>query len=934
MALSSLSLSENATMGLPLSANQQHFYYLVKAIQSAHGDITNFVLKHGIPWVDWMRLRTAVFMRRILQAEQLPGLPRYFYAEMPPPASFACYAPGTDIRYLSVVSLYRHFFLDKALTYYVELYSNDIRDNNTGMTAIERAFLKEFSYLDFVACITYLGSLLLQAAQGFSRILYEGLRLMLIKAYCSLGILQWESKELQAKLGLRQLKTVSLLSSELCVADRLPLVSNAGMSYAQYGWELLLQRPGSVHYLAALTQTALFKAFKAPYIDCLPVLDSGYVFYSAYTKILDFCGNQAQTTDVLRFCNSPEATKLIFYACPCTGTGYGNTTHEWYLFADLLCIFISDDYVRCRAAQRKKIEALSKLGLYTVPTIETSIEFPIPSMVGISKLPGEPLRYRLDLAQYLRQRFNISLNYSMYQDIPLAIYNALKTQDERGFKFNMVESNLPSLSTTEVRTYLDNIDNDISVMRLSNTEYENSPEYQVLTAKKESYKNLWTSIIYNLNYIFAREVIKYLKLDIFKDRIDPRGFLIDETNNVIEKIEDLKTPLQPWEFSIDHIYLRKFLTELRQLKGGIKYLYQLEQGQFPSTRAKKTRKESQTILPPLYVPPKEPTAPHTPSNVKPGRRPTPIFFSIPSKPTGFTTMMVTYRTDTFYVGFSGAVDKSLRCVSMASIPIAKEIHTYSAYPYIFLPLDVLLGNPDCLNVLKSLLNYTFFMEIADQLKSFFPSSAVFFAWTKKSDPPSWIFGHNGATNIESYLKAFSTLWIDADVLSILKTAHCIRDVGPVESKFEDSYFQELARNIQQDNRRTKDMLARMSKENGIGDRYYAPNFTPEEDLHIKAYISPYMTDQDKNLLMAACPGRPWPALRTRARNLTQQLLTQDKVFDVDKLPINNYTAKIRKQLEANFEAALNVDPRLKVNEDKNTVEALKKRYLALEPRRR
>jgi hypothetical protein len=64
------------------------------------------------------------------------------------------------------------------------------------------------------------------------------------------------------------------------------------------------------------------------------------------------------------------------------------------------------------------------------------------------------------------------------------------------------------------------------------------------------------------------------------------------------------------------------------------------------------------------------------------------------------------------------------------------------------------------------------------------------------------------------------------------------------------------------------------------------------------------------------------------------MLERDNIFDISLLPIQNYTAKIKKQLEANFEAALNVDPRLKVDEDKNTVEALKARYLTLKPRRR
>jgi hypothetical protein len=940
--INSISFFENYLENSPLSDNQVNFYHLAKAIERSDGNVLDFALDRNAPHAAWMRLRTSHFIRRILAFTLLPGLSVGFNKPTLPTHLEQYYY--MDLDYISVEAIYRHFFLDKALTYYVELYAADLRGTSSSLSALEQHFLREFSYFDFIACITYLGSILLQAAQSFSRILYEGLRLMLIKAYCSLGIMQWTAPAMQEKFIKKETKHDYLFSKELLLSDRVPLVKNVGMAYAQYGWELLKQRPNGIHYLTAVTYTALFKAIKDMYPDYTVTLPHGYIPYTftfgTKASPVTFLNKRSYLKDMEDFCETEDLESvedikgvghMRFYKCPITDATNNLLTHEWFVLADILAIFPSDDLGKLYQIQDEKISALTTISPYDSSSIRNSLYFKHLSDFGFRRLPGNPKHYRFDLAQYLRQRFTTSLNRALFYDIPLAVYKELNTKDTsvpsellENIRNNFLSTKETSDQLIEVKRELSERDSAVSSLAIRT-------KYQSLESRKVALEHHWNYVICPINTVLAEETAQYLKLANFSADLDFKAFVTGENNTVIEDVGEVQIPIQFWELSVSKDALVRFLKSLRPYKNGILYVQQVELSQVRGVRPMRDRIPGKTIFKLPKVPSDMIT---TRGQLQRGRRPSPILFTIPTVPVGFVTMLVTLRNDLLYVGFTGEIGKALTSSISSSPRLLRAIHVYRIYPYTFLSLDVLLESVACLDILRELLDFDYFMGIANQLKTYFTSKSLFTACTKqKSMPPSWIWDKRGATNVDMYLK-LHTFIIDEEVKRVLRVAHNLDDTNIDKDIYSQVYFNEVAQKIQQNTLRTKAALTRIQGAGDEGSRYYAPNFTPEEDLHIKAYISPYMTDQDKNLLMAACPGRPWPALRTRARNLTQQLLTQDKVFDVDKLPINNYTGKIRKQLEANFEVALNVDPRLKVNEDKNTVEALKKRYLALEPRRR
>jgi hypothetical protein len=114
---------------------------------------------------------------------------------------------------------------------------------------------------------------------------------------------------------------------------------------------------------------------------------------------------------------------------------------------------------------------------------------------------------------------------------------------------------------------------------------------------------------------------------------------------------------------------------------------------------------------------------------------------------------------------------------------------------------------------------------------------------------------------------------------------------------------------------------------------YTPRFSKEDDLLICEHYSPGMTVRDQEILLRSCVNHSWHSIETRARKLAKKMLEEDRVFNINILPVRNYTAKTKELLERNFQAALNVDPRLKVDDNKKTEAALRKKYLTPRARR-
>ena len=74
-------------------------------------------------------------------------------------------------------------------------------------------------------------------------------------------------------------------------------------------------------------------------------------------------------------------------------------------------------------------------------------------------------------------------------------------------------------------------------------------------------------------------------------------------------------------------------------------------------------------------------------------------------------------------------------------------------------------------------------------------------------------------------------------------------------------------------------------------------FTMEEDDVIRDLVRPRMPQESRDILMDVCVGRNWKAILRRARFLCSELIKQG-VFDLEKLPHQNYNAGIREEIAA------------------------------------
>ncbi len=73
-------------------------------------------------------------------------------------------------------------------------------------------------------------------------------------------------------------------------------------------------------------------------------------------------------------------------------------------------------------------------------------------------------------------------------------------------------------------------------------------------------------------------------------------------------------------------------------------------------------------------------------------------------------------------------------------------------------------------------------------------------------------------------------------------------------------------------------------------------FTQEEDTAIEEMMRPGMSKDNQAILLDVCMGRNWKAIQRRARVVRTRLIGQG-VFDLEKLPHQNYNAAMRQEIE-------------------------------------
>jgi hypothetical protein len=321
-----------------------------------------------------------------------------------------------------------------------------------------------------------------------------------------------------------------------------------------------------------------------------------------------------------------------------------------------------------------------------------------------------------------------------------------------------------------------------------------------------------------------------------------------------------------------------------------------------------------------------------------GRRPNVMFFSLESCIPEPITLFITTVRGRYFIGFPPHLSKPIAKEFEVDSAPASAFHTYTFYPNYLFVAKSLATDKRVFSVIKGWLkDSNKFLTLIDKISSEFDSIAVFKECIRSKVTPEWMYFYLGASSAEEYLAKYSDGYISKDVQLLLRDVHAVYGNPNNELKSRQYEYQRVELLRKKEKKLLNAQLQFQNKEYTPFVKYLIP-FTPDEDVVIKALYSPSLDENAKQELIAKCSSRTssrtWKSIQMRARYIAKIMLERDNIFDVNLLPIQNYTDKIKKQLEANFEAALNVDPRLKVDEDKNTVEALKARYLTLKPRRR
>lgn len=878
-------------LGSLLSYDAGCFVSLAHAIIKEDGNVHKFALDTQATHYDWLRISATKFVRLLLHPEtSLPTFVdnslSYFDGSLNGISSseFPSEFPSG---LLSLDALYRVFFLDRALPYYVYLYAMDIRGERAMLKADELAFISTFDYYTFVAAITYLGSLLLMAAEGFSRILYEGVRWMLLRAYCNLGILEWTIVKAHLSKDNPDYSRI-VFSGMLSPSERFNSKDTTCDSYAQYGWESFRRTSNAPFYLASITQIAFFNSHRYESSDRLfdlqdRCLSGGYVPYKSTTLKRKISEEHYRKKDLKRFCTyALEEEECIFCRIPITEDNTLDIAHELYFLFELLGInkqdFGGTKYLPY-FLQKTKLEEVRSSNP-TSNLIPSSLCFPLPPNFGINRFKSEPI-YRFDFARYLQVRYSITFNPFILDTIPRLIYRSIF--DEQANTLTPIAQLRDEYSKLNV-LYEDSLANkkyDISKGASDEAarklmQGEAKIELSDLENKiKESLLELFSTILANQLDLESYRTSKLNKEDLIS--------LITSSNS-----------LKSWE-----IYLS--LEDLTQMSTVIHSSYSN-----PSPKAIIAKTKALSIVVPdsisdtVYLP--RPNVNH----------PDAMFFALKVPPVSAETMIVTSFKNILYAGFSGVLQGIISRTIENDELTKPKTRTYKVYPYTFVPLATLCGNRGLMQSLGEYIDMPTIIDIYQNLQLEYPQTDIFALACRMGITPYWMEQHLGSTNAKHYFELSSRIRMNPIVMEQLASIYSIPIPDHIPTLTVADY----------DRIRNSGRVLN-----------YVPRFTDINDQYIRKLFSPDMTKADKKCLLDNCKGHTWKSIEARARVISKKMLEEERVFNINILPVRNYTAKTRELLERNFNAALNVDPRLKVDDTKKTEAALRKKYLTPRPRR-
>jgi hypothetical protein len=874
---------------LPIEARE--FTKLALDICKANGDVHRFALDTEAEYAVWLRTSATGFVRKLyLDTTTLPKFA---------PGNLTAYSRVLEgvsygefpFELLSVKELYHTFFLNTVFPYYVYLYAKDIRGERLEFSPEEKAFLAEFDYYSFVAFITYMGSLLLLAAEGYSRVLYEGVRWMLIRAYCTLGILNWDTAKAADAASLPDYSKV--LNGALSPASmRFSLEETVGDSYAQYGWYIFKSRPNALYFLASITQIAFFSAYRFRPKDSTESLINtqrsyltlGFVPYKPDYLSRGISSIRYRKKELNSFCNNERLSGQVFYASPIS-TEFLDISHEWYFLYDLLHLFDGCNHSPFYSSQKTEYNIAINS---SIPCNPLSLKFPNLPHFGI-RFNANKTAIRLDLAAYFLARYSMSFNPFILDVIPRKLYREISIEDLNS------PTSIFSLSM-EYNTLSASIKTSIGL----------NTEEVILNDVQRDALEAQSSLLYTFEQalleLYARTMRSELRLGKYCS--------ISTDFSIYTEDSIRRNPLKLWEISISIAAFKTHADFIRTTPTIA--VFELTK-QDRKIRDEDVNIPADTLTSKVLLP--RPSGKHLDA----------FFFAISMPPHSYQTMIVTCIGKELYAGFSGPISSALLSVKEENSLLFEKSKNYKIYPYLFLPMSIICSSKVIYSILDTMIDANVVIDIRNLLEDEYARSDLFSVLCDTGITPASFRKYLGSVNASEYLEMCSKLPMNIQVMGNIAAAYSILVPERLVRMMPADYMDLIKQHHDPADKFRKGAPGRIFN--------YVPRFTDINDQYIRKLFSPDMTKSDKKCLLDNCKGHTWKSIEARARVIVKKMLEEERVFNINILPVRNYTAKTKELLERNFNSALNVDPRLKVDDTKKTEAALRKKYLTPRPRR-
>ena len=1007
-----------------LSLSQKLYVSLVQSIRQTNGDIIDFCDARNTLWPAWMRKRASVFLTQVMYSTvPLPGLPPNGLATLDCSLGFpaknhvrilgtsegeltcdiqkptsdylsagiACHEflldVGLDLgleglpkrfvdracqhdlnlQFIPIELIYRFFFLDKALPHYTYLYRIDMDGASSSLSSEDQNFLAQYSYYDFVACITFLGSLLLTAAKSFSQMLYEGVQLMLLRAYGTLGILTWQG---ESGLNLQDTALHTLFLREFHSTDRLVLSDCPGDAYAQQGWEIFKRRPAALFFLSKLTSNALFgeadhnldsslyllnQVIKSVssrvskesalsleqntyYLKSLPSMyfERGIIAIPSRGYHWAISGKDDLHLDIRHARELALRLNFLFYEeYSRNREGEPKALREWYFLMDLLLLDMSETLSAEIFSERTRKEKYV-LNIYGEASRHVNaVSIPKPGEFGIKSYRPEVTGYKnklvsINIMQYLKRRLTTTINPNMTTVFPAMVVRDMKKDSSITCLKLLKDMRSSGIGLEVSRAREKDLSRQIRVLQ------------DVIASKDAAEASIKDSVVQLNMLVDAQEDLRGFMRDtlVLACRYLVEGF------KIFMDIDSLGEHLQPKE---DQDELDVFLSsekstalfdcwgehllfDLSALSRTINLMRYVSSKVFKAStgiprNAQPMSGLSKRELVALKTSSTRGIELASEPEPKPrGRRPQPLFFALKRRDfDSHVMMLVVYIHEQLYVSFSDGISDVLAELQKSQTKRVSVPRSLVAYPdKVFLFHDIIHFAPYA-STITTYVDINMLRGIRSRILSEFPSGNALRHFINQNFCPDWLKALQGEptpARAVNYLRQLSL--IDQD---IIMRAHGIeRDRVRAMLKKEARDQKNQLKNLTE---YKKDIL-RSLRDPCMGNRQraYTPNYTAAEDLVIIEKYRPDMTDVQKTALRAACQNRAWTSIRTRAHVLTHKLLNEG-VYDINKLPIRYNAKKYLKRLQDNLQMAT-LDGRIDLQATGETLEKLNERYLTIQ----